>query len=81
MTKFEPGLVHTPLTPFTADGLVDLATFARLIEVHINNGADAIAILMHAGEPVSLPDAEKREVISFAIRHAKGRLPVSIARS
>lgn len=76
MTKFEPGLVHTPLTPFTADRAIDYATYGKLIEFHIANGADAVAVPMHVGESVSLRDAEKRELISFAVEQSAGRVPV-----
>ncbi len=73
---FTPGLVHTPVTPFTADNRVDYALLPKLIEFHIANGADAIAAPMHVGESVSLPDAEKRELIGAIIKHAAGRVPV-----
>lgn len=76
MTKFEPGLVHSPLTPFTSDRTIDYATYGKLIDFHIANGADALAVPMHVGESVSLRDAEKRELISFAIAHTAGRVPV-----
>lgn len=76
MTTFEPGLVHTPLTPFTADRSIDFPTYGKLIDFHIASGADAIAVPMHVGESVSLRDAEKREVISFAIQQAAGHIPV-----
>lgn len=76
MTKFEPGLVHTPLTPFTTDGRIDFAVYARQIEFHIATGADSIAAPMHVGESVSLRDVEKRELIAFAVKQAAGRVPV-----
>ncbi len=76
MTKFNPGLVHTPLTPFTHDQQIDFDTYAKLIDFHIANGADSIAVPMQAGESVSLTDVQKREVITFAVKQAKGRVPV-----
>lgn len=76
MTTFKPGLVHTPVTPFSADGRVDWKLLPRLIDFHIAAGADAIATPMHVGESVSLPDAEKRELIAAVIKHVAGRVPV-----
>jgi 4-hydroxy-tetrahydrodipicolinate synthase len=76
MSTFTPGLVHTPVTPFTADNRIDFALLPRLIDFHIAGGAEAIAAPMHVGESVSLPDAEKRELISAVVRHVKGRVPV-----
>jgi 4-hydroxy-tetrahydrodipicolinate synthase len=70
--SFEPGLVHAPLTPFTAGGRIDWETYAGVIQFHLANGADAIAVPMHSGEAVSLPDREKREIITFAVNEAGG---------
>lgn len=76
MPTLEPGLVHTPVTPFTADRRIDYDLFARLIEFHLRNGADALALPMHAGESVSLPAEEKRALVAFAVKQARARVPV-----
>ena len=39
---FEPGLVHTPLTPFAADRSIDFALYGRMIDFHLRHGADAL---------------------------------------
>ena len=54
MSTFKPGLVHTPVTPFTADQKIDFATFEKVIDFHLKHGAEALAVQMHAGESVSL---------------------------
>jgi 4-hydroxy-tetrahydrodipicolinate synthase len=74
--SFDPGLVHTPLTPFTADGRIDFGVFAQSIDFHLRHGADALAVPMHAGESVSLTDGEKRSLISFAVERAGKRAPI-----
>ena len=76
MTTFQPGLVHTPVTPFKSDSSVDYDAYAKLIEFHLHHGADALAVTMHAGESVSLSDAEQRRLIAFAIKQVNGRVPV-----
>jgi len=76
MTKFEPGLVHTPVTPFTREHRIDYALYEKIIEFHLRNGADALALPMHAGESVSLTDAEQRELLQRAIAKVGGRVPV-----
>jgi 4-hydroxy-tetrahydrodipicolinate synthase len=76
MPLLEPGLVHTPVTPFTRAGTIDFDRYARLIEFHLANGADALALPMHAGESVSLPDGERRALLAFAIESVNGRKPV-----
>jgi 4-hydroxy-tetrahydrodipicolinate synthase len=76
MKPFQPGLAHTPVTPFTREHRVDFALYERIIDFHLRNGADALALPMHAGESVSLTDAEQREVLARAIRKVNGRVPV-----
>lgn len=70
------GLVHTPVTPFTRERRVDHVTYAKLIDFHLRNGADALTLPMHVGESVSLTDEEQRALVSFAIKHVNGRAPV-----
>jgi 4-hydroxy-tetrahydrodipicolinate synthase len=72
----EPGLVHTPVTPFTRDNRIDYDTFAKLIEFHLRSGADSLALPMHIGESASLTDEEQRALLAFAIKQVKGRKPV-----
>src|SRR2546421_8557730 len=76
MAAFEPGLVHTPVTPFTREHAVDLDRYAQLIEFHIAHGAQSLALPMHVGESVSLPDGERRAVLEFALKCVNGRVPV-----
>ncbi len=75
MTTLQPGLVHTPVTPFGADRRIDYAIFAKLIDFHLRNGADALALPMHVGESVSLPAEEKHALFAFAVKQA-GKVPV-----
>lgn len=76
MATFNPGLVHTPVTPFKADRKIDYGMFETLLAFHLANGAQALAVQMHAGESVSLSDEEQRELIAFTVRQVKGRVPV-----
>jgi len=72
----EPGLVHTPVTPFTRDNRIDYDTFAKLIEFHIGSGADSLALPMHIGESASLTDEEQRALLAFTIKLVNGRKPI-----
>ena len=76
MTQFVPGLVHTPVSPFKDDRAVDFETFARLIDFHLREGAEALALPMHAAESVSLSDEEQRKLLQFALERLAGRAPV-----
>jgi 4-hydroxy-tetrahydrodipicolinate synthase len=74
--KFTPGLVHTPVTPFKRDQSIDYDTYAKVIEFHLKNGAEALALPMPEGEDMSLKDGELRQLLEFAIKQVKGRVPV-----
>ena len=76
MATLQPGLVHTPVTPFTRDARVDYDRYAKLIEFHLQHGAESLALPMHAGESVSLTDEERRKLLELAIAQVKGRVPV-----
>jgi 4-hydroxy-tetrahydrodipicolinate synthase len=76
MQNFEAGLVHTPVTPFGRDNRIDFDVYGKLIEFHLRHGADALALPMHAGESVSLTEAERRTQIEFAVKQVRGRVPV-----
>lgn len=78
MATFRPGLVHTPVTPFKADHSIDYDAYAKLLDFHIANGADSLALPTPEGEDLSLTDAEQAKLIEFAIRHVKGRVPVIV---
>jgi 4-hydroxy-tetrahydrodipicolinate synthase len=73
---FAPGLVHTPFTPFASDGGIDFERYGRLVEFHLREGADSIAVPMHAGESVSLPLAKRHRVLEFVLERVAGRVPV-----
>lgn len=76
MTTFKPGLVHVPVTPFMRDQSVDFDTYASIIEFHLRNGADALALPMPQGEDISLTDLELCKVLEFALTQVNGRVPV-----
>jgi 4-hydroxy-tetrahydrodipicolinate synthase len=76
MKSFQPGLVHTPVTPFLNDRSIDYDRYGKLLEFHLDNGADALALPMHAGESVSLSDEERRQLLRFAVEQISGRVPV-----
>lgn len=76
MPTFKPGLVHTPVTPFSKDHSIDYGTYAKVLDFHIRNGAEALALPMPSGEDMSLTDPELRELLEFAMGRIKDRVPV-----
>src|SRR4051812_38716366 len=77
MPLYQPGLLHAPVTPFTPERTVDFDRYAKLIEFHLANGADGLALPMHVGESVSLSDGDRRTFVEFAVKQVNGRNPVA----
>ncbi len=76
MATLKLGLVHAPVTPFKRDEQIDFTRYGKLIEFHLANGAEALAVPMHCGESVCLSDDERMALIKYAVRRVKSRVPV-----
>ena len=75
MKTFNFGLVHSLVTPFK-EGKIDFDTLGHLIEFHIQQKADGLAIPSHTGESVSITGIERKEIFTFAVKTANGRVPI-----
>ncbi len=64
------------VTPMTADGEVDFAAFARLIDFHAEAGTDGLVVAGTTGESATLTKSEHVAVIAAAVEHGAGRLPI-----
>ena len=64
------------VTPMGADGAVDFAAWARLLDFHLANGSDGIVVGGTTGESATLQDAELRELTLRACAQARGRAVV-----
>ncbi len=69
------GAATAIITPLTADG-VDYAQFGKLLDWQIEKGVAALVVTGTTGESSTLTDEEHREVISYAVKHVAGRVPV-----
>ena len=63
MANFKCGLAHSPITPFRRDNSIDYDTYAKVLDFHLKNGAESLALPMPEGEDLSLTDPEQRELI------------------
>ncbi|MGZ8157104.1 MAG: dihydrodipicolinate synthase family protein [Burkholderiales bacterium] len=81
MAKFQVGLVHCPVTPFTRDHAIDYDTYGKLIEFHLRQGAEGIVLPAPEGEDLSLTDPEQKALVEFAIRKVNRRVPVIVHAS
>ncbi len=74
------GAVPVLVTPFDADGGMDLDSLRRQIDFCLASGAQALAFGM-GSETGMLTDAEREQVWRAAAEHAAGRVPVIAAPS
>lgn len=72
------GVVPPVVTPLTADGALDVASFERSINRMIDAGVDGLFVLGSSGEVVFSTDERRREVIENAVRIVAGRVPVLV---
>jgi 4-hydroxy-tetrahydrodipicolinate synthase len=64
------------ITPFHADGSLDMDKYRELIDWHIEQGTNGIVPCGTTGESVTLSDDEYKTVIKTAVEQVNGRVPV-----
>jgi 4-hydroxy-tetrahydrodipicolinate synthase len=66
------------VTPMRLDGRVDFEAWARLIDLHLQNGTAGIVVAGSTGEGATLRDSELRELTERACEQAGGRIPIIV---
>jgi len=64
------------VTPMHEDGSLDFEALKRLVDIHVENGTDAIVAVGTTGESPTLDMDEHCEVIRRTVEYARGRIPV-----
>ncbi len=64
------------VTPMLEDGSLDLPTFRKLIDWHIEEGTSALVVVGTSGESATLSVEEHVLMVKTAVEHAAGRIPV-----
>lgn len=64
------------VTPFHEDKSVNYEELARLIEYQLAGGTDAIIVCGTTGEPATMTEQERLDVIRFTVEWVHGRVPV-----
>lgn len=77
MTGFFNGIATAMVTPFSKDG-VNLEEFGKMIEYQIEGGTDALVVLGTTGEPATMTEAEKEQVITYSVKKAAGRIKIIV---
>ena len=74
-TRIQGSLVAI-VTPMTERGTLDLRTFDRLLDWHIESGTNAIVVVGTTGESATLSPAEHCELVSHCVSYVNHRIPV-----
>ena len=70
------GSICALVTPFAADGSLDLAAFGRLLDYQIAGGTQALVVAGSTGEAHMLEHDEFERLLAFAVDRVNGRVPV-----
>ena len=66
------------VTPFAADGSLDRAALARLVNHSIDGGVDFLVVLGTTGETATLATDEKEQVLETVAETTNGRIPLVV---
>ncbi len=66
------------VTPFGADGALDLAAFGRLLDYQLAGGTQGIVVAGSTGEAHMLDEREYAELLTFALERVAHRVPVIV---
>ena len=77
MKGYFEGVFTALITPFNQSG-VNFDELGRLIDFQIDGGVDGLVILGTTGEPSTMTDEEKTEVIKYCVKKADKRVKIII---
>ncbi|MFW5850889.1 MAG: dihydrodipicolinate synthase family protein, partial [Bacteroidota bacterium] len=66
------------VTPFTTEKQVDYSSLEKLLIHTIKGGVDFLVVFGTTGEPVTLTDQEKKDVLSFIASFTQKKLPLVV---
>jgi len=78
MTKLLRGNFPILATAWTDDGRFDSTSQARLIDWLIDSGVHGLVIAANASEGHAQSDAERAQIVRFALKRVAGRVPVIV---
>ncbi len=64
------------VTPMNKEGALDLESFRKLIDFHVNQGSDGIVVVGTTGESPTVDFDEHYLLMHTAVDHAAGRIPI-----
>lgn len=66
------------VTPFTKDNKINFKEFEKIVEEQIAGGVSALLFLGTTGESPTLTEKEKLDIVKFAVKTVKKRVPVLV---
>jgi 4-hydroxy-tetrahydrodipicolinate synthase len=70
------GSICALVTPFTADGALDLPAFGKLLDFQVAGGTEGVVVAGSTGEAHMLEHDEYERLLDFAVQRVAGRIPV-----
>jgi 4-hydroxy-tetrahydrodipicolinate synthase len=70
------GSMVAVVTPMDADGNVNFGQFAKVVDLHVEAGTEALVVAGTTGESATLDHEEHIDVIEKACELARGRIPI-----
>lgn len=78
LTTLPDGLIHCPVTPFTASNKIDLDTFENVVEFLLGQDAGSLCVNLHLAENLNMTLDERKELAKASVEITAGRVPVII---
>ena len=75
------GVFLITVTPFTADGALDLDSTDRMVDFALERGVAGLTVLGIMGEATKLTAAEARTFVGRVLARVAGRVPVVVGAS
>ena len=72
------GVATALITPFTNDNKIDIESLKRLLEFQLDGGVNAVVVLGTTGEPATMSQSEKAQVVECALKTVDGKIPVIV---
>ena len=71
------GLYTALITPFTNNDEIDYKALDKIIDQQIKAKVDGLVILGTTGESPTIEDAERTELIKFAVKKSQGKIVIT----
>lgn len=66
------------ITPFTSDNKVDFKSLGKLVDHVIDGGVEFLVVFGTTGEPVTMDECEKKDVLDFICERNTKKLPMIV---